>query len=164
MTISRREREFHRKVGAGCFNRTRTYLEMKNRNLEDDQQMLHLAHASRYHWGLVGTPTNIAVGEWQVSRVYAALKQPQLALQFAESSLAMCKKNALDEFVHTAYEAIARAYAVGEDYRNAKIFLDKAHRQLDKLTTDRKGRAVYMNQIRETEALIREKQSVSVHG
>src|SRR5713226_8627479 len=58
------EQEFHRKVAAECFNRTWDYLEKKNRSPEDDQIMLTLAHASRYHWKVIGKPLNFAIGDW----------------------------------------------------------------------------------------------------
>ena len=64
LKASREEREFHRRSGANCFNRAWDLLEKKDRSGEENLQMLHLAHASRYHWGLVGTPTNRAVGDW----------------------------------------------------------------------------------------------------
>jgi len=50
---SQTDKEFHRKVAAECFNRTWDFLEQKNRSLDDDQMMLNLAHASRYHWSLI---------------------------------------------------------------------------------------------------------------
>lgn len=128
---------------------------MKNRSQEDDQQMLHLAHASRYHWGFVGTPRNRAVGEWQLSRVYAELGESRLALQFAKSSLATCRKNGLTEVVHTANEALARAYAVAKNYDKAREYLDRARRQLRKLTLDSEDRRIYSDQIRETERLLK---------
>ena len=39
---------------------------------EDDDRMLHAAHASRFHWGEAPEcrPENLARGEWQISRVY----------------------------------------------------------------------------------------------
>ena len=117
--------------------------------------MLHLAHASRYHWGFIGTPTNRAIGDWQLSRIYAELKQPQLALLFAESSLVMCEENELSEILHTTNEAVARAYAVAKDYRNARRYLNKASRQLDRLALSENDRRVYLDQIAETRALIR---------
>jgi hypothetical protein len=54
--MSHTDQEFHRKVAAESFNRTWDYLEQKNRSLDDDQMMLNLAHASRYHWSLIGKP------------------------------------------------------------------------------------------------------------
>jgi hypothetical protein len=81
------EREFHRKTAAAAFNSLWDYLDKKNRSPDDDFQMLQLAHASRYHWGLVGTPHNQAVGDWHISRVYASLGQPELALRYVKLSL-----------------------------------------------------------------------------
>ena len=49
-------------------------LELPGRTAEQDDEMIHAAHASRaINWGQVGTKANLARGEWQVSRVYTAL-------------------------------------------------------------------------------------------
>ena len=89
---SQTDKEFHRKVAAECFNRAWDYLEQKNRSLDDDQMMLNLAHASRYHWSLIGKPWNFTAGDWQISRVYAALNQSDLALGSAKKALETCQK------------------------------------------------------------------------
>jgi len=150
-----KEREFHRRVAADCFNRAWDLLDKKNRSSEDDVLMLHLAHASRYHWEMVGTPTNRAVGDWQISRIYGELGQPGLALRFAKSCLKTCRDNGLTQIMHTADEAMSRAYAIAKDYRRARRYLDRARRRLDKLALDKEDRAVYMGQINQTKALIR---------
>jgi len=114
-----------------------------------------LAHASRYHWGLVGTPTNQAAGDWQISRVYATLNQPTLALHFAKSCLELCEKNDLSDTIHTAYEGMARAHAIGGDYKSAREYVAKAREQLAHLTgLDEEDRKTYSDQILETERLI----------
>lgn len=148
------EREFHRKTAVRCFNETWDYLEKKARTEQDNQRMLQLAHASRYHWSLVGTPRNEAVGDWQISRVYAALRQPHLSLQFAKSSLEICKTEKLSEILATAYEAVARAYAVAEDYASASKYLKLARDQLETLDLGAEDRRVYLGQIDETKKLI----------
>jgi len=153
--MSKAEKLFHQKTAAMCFNRTWDLLVMKNRGQENDLQMLYLAHASAYHWGLIGTPRNRAVGEWQVSRVYADLGQPELALRFAEASLATCKKNDIADLVHTTDEAFARAYAVAKDYDRAREYLDRARRHLRRLSLSGEDRRIYSDQIRETERLIK---------
>jgi hypothetical protein len=152
--LSKSEREFHRRVAARCFNQTWDYLENRARTKRDDQVMLHLAHSSRYHWSLVGTPRNIAVGDWQISRVYAALRQPNLSLLFAKSSLEICKRKGLSEVLATAYEAVARAYAVAKDYTAASRYLRLARNQLKTLNMGVEDRNVYLSQIDETEKLI----------
>lgn len=102
------ERDFHRSTAAMCFNEAWEYLEMKRkRSPEDERLMLHLSHTSRYHWGLVGTSRNRAVGDWQLSRIYAEIGQPVLALEFAKASLETCEGCHLSDLLHTAIEAMA---------------------------------------------------------
>jgi hypothetical protein len=148
------EQEFHRRVAAASFNRTWDLMEKRNRSQEEDQLMLGLAHTSRYHWGLVGTPRNQAVGDWQISRVYASLGQPGLALRYARGCLAACRKNRLGEIIPTAYEAIARALAMAGDSKRAEGYLSKARPLLDKLPIGKEDREIYQGQIRETQRLI----------
>ena len=150
------ELDFHRKLAKDCFNAAWDYLDKKRRDSNDERQMLHLAHASRYHWTFVGTPRNMAVSDWQISRIYAALNEPRLALHFAKSSLEICESNGLSDTLHTAYEAMARAYALGKDYKPAKVYLEKAREQLDRLTgLDEEDRKIYDDQLSETEAMIK---------
>jgi len=65
----------HRQFAAKFFNDTWELLARPERTPEEDDRMIHLAHASRLHWQFAGKPENIAVGEWQVSRVHAVLGQ-----------------------------------------------------------------------------------------
>lgn len=152
--LTKAERVFHRRTAAECFNRTWDYLERKARSSDDDLEMLHLAHASRYHWALVGTAANKAVGDWQISRVYAALRQPALSLRFARASLSSCEKDGLSDSMPSAYEGLARAYAVAKDVKRGEKALAKARRLLDTLSVDKEEREVYLGQIRETQRLI----------
>lgn len=154
MRMTEAERKFHRKTAAQSFNKTWDYLDMKRRSPKDNEMMLHLAHTSRYHWSLVGTPRNQAVGDWQTSRVYAALGEPALSLQFARSSLEMAKKNKLSDAHSNAHEAMARAYAVASNKKLAKSHLNRARKMLKSLIIDDDDRKVYLGQILETEKLI----------
>ncbi|MGA8604654.1 MAG: hypothetical protein WB788_06285 [Thermoplasmata archaeon] len=117
--------------------------------------MLTLVHASRFHWGLVGQARERAVADWQVSRAYAAVHQPQLSLLFARSCLELCETNQLSEFLCTAYEAMARAFATARDPRSARKYLRKARDQLEAASVDDEDRKVFLGQIRETQKLIR---------
>ena len=152
--MSKAEREFHRKTAAAAFNRTWDYLEKKHRSPDDDAEMLQCAHASRYHWGLVGTPLNQAVGDWQISRVYASLGQAELALSYAERCLSTCRKEGLGEIVPSAYEAVARAYAVAKDAKRANKYLSKAMILLDRIPLDKGDRGIYLGQIENTQRMI----------
>jgi len=146
--------EFHRKVATHCFNRTWDYLEQKNRSLDDDRMMLNLAHASRYHWSLIGKPWNFTTGDWQISRVYAALNQPDLSLSFAKKALEISQKHNLSERLISAYEGMARAYAAAKEYPYAMEFVNKAREQLRAVSLDDEDRRTYSDQIDETERMI----------
>ncbi len=152
--MSQNELEFHRKTARECFNRAWDYLDKKDRDAHDEQLMLHLAHVSRYHWGFAGSARNLAVGDWQISRVYAALNQPDFALLFARTALETCQKNNLSEILSSGYEGMARAYAIAKDYQSAKNYINKAREQLLLSTADDEDKKTYSDQIRETEELI----------
>lgn len=53
------------------------------RSHEEDEQMIHAAHASRFHWSEVGTPVHLTRGDWLLSHVYVLLNQPQQAFNYA---------------------------------------------------------------------------------
>jgi tetratricopeptide (TPR) repeat protein len=154
IVMSKDELEFHKKIAKQCFNGAWDYLDKKSRTADDEQQMLHLAHASRYHWGFVGSARNFAVGDWQLSRVYAALKEPRLALHFAKSALEITQKNKLSENLPSAYEGMARAYAVANEKRSARDYINKAREALKVANVSAEDKKIYSSQIDETEALL----------
>ncbi|MBN2464864.1 hypothetical protein JXD38_04490 [candidate division WOR-3 bacterium] len=105
------EAELHKKLAIDTFNETWNYIDKKDRTPEDDAEMLHLIHASRYHWGKVGTALEFARGDQMLSKVYATLKQPELALRFAESCLALCQRNGIADFdIAFAYASMSEAH------------------------------------------------------
>ena len=69
------------------FNGVWTLLEVADRTIEQDDQIVHAAHASRYHLGQVGDPVNVIRGEWQCSRVYTTLGRAEPALWHARRCL-----------------------------------------------------------------------------
>ena len=76
-----------RQLAVDLFNHVWTLLDTDERTPEQDVEMIHAAHASRHHWGEVGTPVNVARGEWQISRVYATLGRGEPALFHAQRCL-----------------------------------------------------------------------------
>jgi DNA-binding transcriptional MerR regulator len=102
-----------RRLAAMLFNRTWELLERTDRDAGDDDEMLHTAHASRYHWGRVGQPINLARGEWQCSRVYAVLGRAEPALHHARRALELAETHQAAPFdIGCGHEALARAYRV----------------------------------------------------
>lgn len=118
------EQDTHRKFAVQTFNRVWELLEKSSRTQEEIDEMLHAAHASRYHWGVVGAPINLARGEWQVSRVYAVLDKPEMALYHARRCLESCQQNGIGDFdLAYAYEALARSHAVAGNRSECEKYL-----------------------------------------
>jgi hypothetical protein len=119
--MSELDSETRRRLAVDLFNEVWRLLEQPGRSAEDDDRMLHAAHASRHHWSEVGTTVNLARGEWQCSRVYAVLGRAEPALHHARRCLHYAEQadDAEDWDLPYAYEALARAYGVGGDRAEA---------------------------------------------
>ena len=121
------ENEAHKKFAVDLFNLTWSLLDKKDRTKEEDDKMVHAAHASRFHWGEIGTPLHFERGEWQISRVYAILNRPQPALYHAQRCLEICTANNFGDFdIAFAYEAMARAYAIAGQSAEREKYLKLA--------------------------------------
>jgi DNA-binding transcriptional MerR regulator len=119
--------EDERALAAALFNATWELLEKENRNRDEDDAMLHMAHASRHYWGQVGTPVHRTRGEWQCSRVYAVLGRPEPCVHHAQRVLDLAHEHKLVPFdIAFAYEALARGYALAGDPEQARAYLEQA--------------------------------------
>lgn len=124
----------HRALGVAMFNHVWSLLEKPDRSPAETDEMIHAAHASRFHWGRAdgSEAVNLARGEWQCSRVYAILGRGEPALWHARRCLAINEAagNA-DWDIASAYEALARASAVAGDIDVAAEWKAKAIAALD---------------------------------
>ena len=118
-----------RQTAVDLFNRTWSLMELPERTPEQDDEMIHAAHASRHHWAAVGTGANLARGEWQISRVYVTLGRAEPALYHAGRCLAYCeasKDDIADWDIPYAYEALARAHLTAGNREEAEHFAARA--------------------------------------
>ena len=121
------EKEWHRKTAVNCFNKVWDLLEKKSRTQKEEDTMIHTAHASRFHWGEIGTPLEYERGEWQISRVYAVLGRAEPAMYHAKRCLEICTENNIGDFdLAFAYEAMARAHGVAREIKEVRKFVDLA--------------------------------------
>lgn len=125
----------HRRLGVALFNHTWTLLAKADRSAAEIDEMIHAAHASRYHWSFAGTAVNLARGEWQISRVYAVLGRGEPARWHAARCLAQVEAAeaaavAEDWDRASACEAMARAAAVAGDRVDALAWRDRAREAL----------------------------------
>ena len=129
--------EHHKQLGAKLNSLVWELLEKPDRLPEDNERMLHAAHASCYHWLEVGAPANHARGEWLISRVYAVLNKPEPALHLARRCLELCEEHGIGDFdIAYAYEAMARAYSLAKDHAQYDRFLGLAKEAGDAIAGD----------------------------
>lgn len=126
-----------RRLAVDLFNEVWRLLEREGRSVEDDDRMLHMAHASRYHWGQVGVPVNLSRGEWQCSRVYSVLGRAEPALHHARRGLEICQAHGIADWdLAYAYESLARAHAVAGDEDQARAWTEQALAAAEDITQD----------------------------
>ena len=126
-----------RELAGTLFNRVWTLLEQESRTEAEDAEMIHAAHASCYNWMKIGTPRNRARGEWQISRVYATLGLPESSAFHARKVLEICEREGIGDFdLAFAYEALARAAAVGGDADESRRWAELARGAAAQITED----------------------------
>ena len=127
--------EWHRKMAAQLFNQTWDLIDKgENHTPSETDEMVHSAHASRYHWGYIVNsgkypetgPKNLERGDWLISRVYALLKRQEPSLYHANRCFSICEENNIGDWdIAFALESFARAYALSGDPKS-KEFMQKA--------------------------------------
>ncbi len=139
--------EWHKKQAIENFNGTWDLIDKTDRSEEEAIQMIHKAHASRFHWGEVGGPKQLATGEWQISRVYALVGQAQSALLHGQAGLRFCEEGSLTPFDYGfAYEAIARAYHMLGDTEQRDQFILKGKDVAAKIESE-DDRSYYVSEL-----------------
>lgn len=119
--------QWHRKQAVDNFNATWDMIDKKDRTIEDNRSMITTAHASYFHWKLIGTPLEAARGEWQISRVYSLLEMAESALFHGNNSLKLCTDNDIKDFdLAFGYEAVARGYMVSQEEELMIKYIDLA--------------------------------------
>jgi hypothetical protein len=132
-----------RELAKTLFGRVWTLLETEGRTREQEDEMIHAAHASRFHRGEVGGPEHQARGEWQCSRVYAVLGRGEPAIHHAGRCLEICEENGIGDWdVAFAYEALARAHTAAGNRGEADRYKELA-RQADEQIADEEDREVF---------------------
>jgi hypothetical protein len=124
-----------RRLGVELYNSTWTLIEKPDRTPSETDEMIHRAHASRWHWGRVGSAVNLARGEWLCSRVYATLGRGEPALWHARRCVEINEGLGADARepwdLPAAYEAMARASFAAGDPASGALWKAKAVTALD---------------------------------
>jgi DNA-binding transcriptional MerR regulator len=126
----------HRELAIALFNHVWSLIEVADRTPAQTDELIHAAHASRFHWSRAegSQAVNLGRGEWQCSRVYAVLGRGEPAIWHARRCLAYAESvggGQEDWDLAAAYESMARAHAVAGDLRAAAEWKEKAAAALE---------------------------------
>jgi len=124
----------HRYFSVVCFNRAWDLIDKPARTADEDEEMLRLGMASLWHWSQRAdcTPTNLSIGLWQVSRIFALLGQAHNALSYARRCLEISQ--AIEPvYLGYAYEALARAEAIAGNRAESEGYLAEARRAAERV-------------------------------
>ncbi|WP_152362974.1 hypothetical protein [Microlunatus speluncae] len=133
-----------RALAAQLFNDAWALLEQQSRTADEEDRLVHQAHASRFHWDNAGGDQQRAIGEWQCARVYATLGRAEPALHHARRSISYAGRVGVADWVAaSAEEALARGYAVAGERELAQDARDRA-RALAEAVRDPENREVVL--------------------
>ncbi len=130
----------HKALAIGLNQRTWTLLEKSVRTAEESDEMIHVAHASLWHWLQAGGPVQQQRGEWLVGRVYVVLGVADAASRHARRTFDLTKTHAelLKDFDHAyAHELMARALLLAGQRQQARTNFDEAVRLGEKIAGEK---------------------------
>ena len=129
------DRATQRQLGVDLYNSTWTLIEKPDRTPAETDELIHRAHASRWHWARAGEAVNLARGEWLCSRVYATLGRGEPALWHARRCVEINEAIPADARegwdLPAAYEAMARASFAAGDPASGGLWKAKATAALE---------------------------------
>jgi len=129
----------HQFFSAGCFDKCWEYIEKPNLTEEDIENMILLSNASLWHWKQRNDcePMNLSVAYWQLGRVYALAEKLEMAKEYSQKCIDISLENKLPPFyIGYGYEALARTFIVEKNFAEARKYLAKANKELEKVTVE----------------------------
>lgn len=144
----------HHYFSAQCFNQAWELIQKPERTPEDDEAMISLSHASRYHWtqreGF--SPTNASISNWQLARIYSILGRLEQGRHYANLCLQFSQDSGVEAvFLGYAYEALARVERLGGNEAQAQKYVATALEQAKK-TEDEEDRQMLLDDLADLRA------------
>ena len=120
----------HRYFAPSAFNLAWKFLDLPERTADDAEHLLEASYASLWHWRQRDDcePRRLAVGYWQLSRIFAVLGRAAGAEHYGQLSLKYASDGTKPFFRGYAYEALARAAALAGDEHACHERLEQARR------------------------------------
>lgn len=127
----------HQYFSALCFNSAWDLIDNPDRTPEEDEDMIRLGMAAMWHWMQRPdcTKKNLSIGYWQLSRIYAILRQADNARYYGQRCLDVSQDKDIPPFyLGYAYEALARAESVAGERARMKAYISQAQQAAEKVT------------------------------
>jgi hypothetical protein len=121
--------EAHDHLAKMLNGKTWELLQATDRTKSEENLMIHVAHASCYHWLHAGTRVQHQRAEWLIARVYIELGMTDSALYHASYCLDLTHEFAdlMEDFDWAyAYEGVARANALAGNRDESLKYLQQA--------------------------------------
>lgn len=142
--------ETHKPLAGALFNRSWDLLDLGDgRTAEQDDELLMVAFASKFHWTRVDgvTAENLAIADNQIARAAAAVGFGDLAVAYARRTLDRTTAEGWTDWrLASAHEICARAFAAVGDASACDSHVAKA-REIAATIEDAEERAVIEGQI-----------------
>ena len=138
--------ESHKYFSAFCFNAAWDVIDSDSPSPEELEMMLHLSHASLWHWSQREdvNPNNVSIAYWQLSRVYIKAGLVGDAVRYALRCVDISNGNDLAPFYDAyAYEALGRAYALAGHNTEAEEAIRKAKQIGTSIPTEENKKALF---------------------
>jgi hypothetical protein len=140
----------NRRYAVDLYNAAWELLDSPDRTIAEDDEVLTLAFASRYHWGEAedGGDEQLAIGDWFIGHVAAHLGLSALAVRFSGRALDRAEATGATGWqLASAYEGMARAHACAGDAEGRARYTALAEAALDAID-DPEEREVIEDQLR----------------
>jgi tetratricopeptide (TPR) repeat protein len=139
----------HRYFSAQCFNQAWELIKKAERTPEEDEAMISLSHASRYHWMQRegSSATNRTIANWQLARIYTILGRLEAARHYANLCLQASQEEGVEPvFLGYAYEALARVEKLAGNGEQMQKYVGFALQQANK-TEDEEDRQLLLGDL-----------------
>ena len=141
--------ETHRQFAIELNGRVWDLLAQKERSDQENEEMIHAAHASCLHWLKAGTAIHHQRGEWLIAHVYAELGLAEPALRHAQRCQELTHEHAdqmADFDLAYAHEGLSRAYAIAGQHEQAEKELKMA-KQAGQAIADKESKKIFLGDL-----------------
>ena len=134
--------------GPKFFNDVWAYLDKETLTADEADSMIHCAHASFHHWTRIPsqTPSNLAIGYWQLARAYEKAGLAEACSRYADRCLAVAEQEGDPALLTNGNEVVARAAALAGDRAKRDAHVTAAKEALARVESE-EDRKIYAEDV-----------------